>query len=130
VSGFEILRYVELIAVIAAAGAVIALALRWYALADRLHRLADQVSTVVDTDVKRALQQVEETARGVQDTAAKIDGTLTPFATTVHRIEHWTAALAAEGLVASTVSPALHRVGGWLLGLRRGVAEVAKHRGP
>ncbi len=129
VSGMEVLRYVELIAVILAAGAVIALSVRGYVLARRLDRLADEVGRLVENDARRALTQVEEAARGVHRTASHIDATLVPLSNTVHRIERWTAAIAAETLMAGAVSPALAKLGGWLSGLRKGIGEVIRHRG-
>jgi hypothetical protein len=119
----EVLRDVELVAVILAAGAVIALAIRGYLLARRLHRLADEVGRMIESDARRALAQVEEAARGVQRTSSHIDAALVPLSSTVHRIERWTAAIAAEALVASAVSPALAKIGEWLSGLRKVVGR-------
>jgi len=129
VSGTEVLRDVELIAVILAAAAVIALSIRGYLLARRLHRLADEIGRMVDGEARRALTEVEEAARGVRRTASHIDATLVPLSNTMHRLERWTAAIAAEAFVAGAVSPALAKLGGWLSGLRKGIGEVIGHRG-
>ena len=120
-SGMEVLRYVELVAVILAAGAVIAVSIRGYLLAQRLQRLTEQVSRMVEGEVRQAVTQVEEAAREVHRTAAHLDGTLVPLSSTLHRIERWTAAIAAETLVASALSPALAKVSTWLSGLRRAI---------
>ena len=124
----EVLRAAALSAVILAAAAVVALSVRGYLLAQRVHRLAEQISQVVEQEVKQALAQVEEAARGMRDTAEHVDHALAPLSRTVHRIERWTAALAAEALVASAVSPAVAKIGGWLSGLRKLLGEALRHR--
>ena len=129
VSGMEVLRYVELIAVILAAAVVIALSIRGYLFARRLHRLADEIGRMVDTEARRALMEAEEAARGVRRTASHIDATLVPLSNTMHRLERWTAAIAAETLMAGAMSAALAKLGGWLSGLRKGIGEVIGRRG-
>lgn len=119
----EVLQYVALGVIILAAIAVTVFAVRGYLLARRLHRLADQVSQLAAMEAKRTLTQVEEAARKVSGTVEHIDRTLVPIASTVRRVEQWTAAIAAETLLASAVSPALAKVGRWLTGVRKALAR-------
>jgi outer membrane murein-binding lipoprotein Lpp len=119
----EVLRYVEVGAIILAAIAVAAFAVRGYLVAQRLHRLADQVSQLAEMEAKRALLEVETAARRASATVGHIDRTLVPLSNTVRRVERWTAAIAAETLLAGAVSPALAKVGGWLVGLRKVLAR-------
>jgi hypothetical protein len=122
----EVLRYLEAIAVIIAAAAVTTFSVRAFLLAKRVHRLADQCGQVLEEDVKRTLAGMEETTRRARETLGRVDASLLPFEQTVRRIERWTAAVATEAIVASTLSPALAKVSGWLSGVRKGVGSVLK----
>jgi hypothetical protein len=122
----EVLRYIEVIAIIVAALAVTAAAVRTFLLSARLEKLSDRAYRTLEEEVQPTLAEVEQTARRIQDSLGKVDATLIPFANTARRIEKWTAAVATETLVATALGPALGKVTSWVSGVRRGVGGLLK----